>query len=110
MFLKFALAKALGFKNAHEAPAPEPNETEPPAKKIKKDPKGKEPCETPNLDNTKPENPDMFKTYDMKALQIPMEARPQKDRIHGGSHGYTLKATNGAVSHSIFEFLQFSFL
>lgn len=38
----------------------------------------------------------MFKGYSLEG--IPREAYPQGDRPNKGAHGYTLRATNGAVT------------
>ena len=39
----------------------------------------------------------MFKTYNLRELEVPQSAWPQASRPHLGAHGYTVVAANGAV-------------
>ncbi|CAK9024848.1 30S ribosomal protein S6, partial [Durusdinium trenchii] len=39
----------------------------------------------------------MFKTYNLRELEVPQSAWPQASRPHLGAHGYTVMAANGAA-------------
>ena len=93
----------MGHKRAAEASALASNgkessvaEPKPKARKTNP-PKGKDSMSAKSTAATasqSSENPDIFKSYDMKALGIPLEARPQPDK----QHGYTVTADNGSAS------------
>ena len=94
------LAQALGFKRAREeSTAGAPNGAGEGAKAT--EPKAKKPKNGKEQKREKTEEltiaGDKFKTYDLKALQVPLEAYPQTTKKHLGLHGYTLTAANGAV-------------
>ena len=38
-----------------------------------------------------------FKSYSLQALELPVEAYPDMNQVHSGSHSYTLYAPNGSV-------------
>ena len=40
---------------------------------------------------------EQFHTYDLNALNMPVDARPLSGQVLLGKHGYTLRSTSGAV-------------
>ena len=94
--------EALGYKRAHPPAADVDAVPEGPSKKRKVEetskpktsPKGKHPKD----DAEEPfDGGDMFKTYNLKELGIPLEARPVCGKIYKVQHGFTLQAKNKAV-------------
>ena len=56
-------------------------------------------CDAKNAPSTstKGDPMDSFNSYDLVAMQIPVDARPRVGGNPQGMHGYTIKSSSGAV-------------
>ena len=83
-FKEDSAAASLGSKGGGEPKSEEPTKKKP------KSASPKPPLKPPLEDG-------MFKTCNLRELEVPQSAWPQASRPHLGAHGYTVVAANGAV-------------